>query len=239
MKEPLAPHNKNGDPPMSQAPQPMEIKEKEEDMRPRLGTWEKQTCEVLWGCPALLYTPSGAKMTITRDDKRIDGTEEYTAVTNLPSNCVCCCFPLFHALVDLPAIGLSKMLYPNAAEPIWGRHGTLRVAEKFTAEQALRPRQAKGKLKFVQNCDEGSKIVFRRTPMDRYTDTVCVVDEEGQTLGNPWTEVIAKDSQSMTQTFQVEGFQGPCTYVCCPYTQTVVWAKTSGSKEATPLLKGR
>merc|ERR1712086_768277 len=80
-------------------------------------------------------TPSGAKMTITRDDKRIDGTE------------------------------------------------------KFTAEQALRPRQAKGKLKFVQNCDEGSKIVFRRTPMDRYTDTVCVVDEEGQTLGNPWTEV--------------------------------------------------
>merc|ERR1712086_588440 len=129
-------------------------------------------------------TPSGAKMTITRDDKRIDGTE------------------------------------------------------KFTAEQALRPRQAKGKLKFVQNCDEGSKIVFRRTPMDRYTDTVCVVDEEGQTLGNPWTEVIAKDFQSMTQTFQVEGFQGPCTYVCCPYTQTVVWAKTSGSKEATPLLKG-
>ena len=265
---------------MSQAPQPMEIQEKVGEMSSRLGTWEKQTCDVTWGFPALLYSPSGAKMTITRDSTRVDGIEEYTVVKTVPRNCVCCCFPLLHLVLDLPCIGLSKMC-PNAAEPLWGRHGAIRIAEKYTAEEALRPRHAVGNLKFVQNCDAGTNIVFRVTPMDRYTDITFIVDEKGQTLGGPLTtvcgpgisncgfpcpppqrpralsfphltwaswpphlhlcdfQVVAPDFQSMTDSNQVEGCQGPCTYVCCPYTQTLVWAKTSGNVEATPLLKGR
>ena len=202
----------------SMAPEPQKMEQLtaeqvKEDLDAMLGHWQKQTCDVTFGCPLFLYSPSGTQ-TITRDEQG-----RYTFEATMLVNGICCCWAPAHVLLDLPLILLKPC---GNVEPVMGRVAAFKSTQLVTAEEAMAPHTST--LVASDPCRETARLTVKSAPIDRYT-TISTLSDRNAKQFRPVTTTFAPDFQSYTQTSTIEGCQGACTCVPCSYTQTAVWKK--------------
>lgn len=195
-------------------PQKMEgvtAEQTKEDLDAMLGSWEQQTCDVVWGCPVCHYVFGGTETFSVDEQGRY--TRKGTSLVNE--------FSLWTCTGVYPLILLSKSC--GMEEPVLGRAAALKWTDVFTVEEAMAPRTIT--LAITDACCLNTNLTIQSTPIDRYTHSVIALDANGKPQGKPTTITISPDFKTGTQTRTVEGCQGACTCVPCPYTQTSVWKK--------------
>ena len=188
-----------------------------EDLDAMLGHWQKTTCDVTCGFPLCYYSPSGTQ-SITRDEQG-----RYTVEGTTLVNGICCCWAPAHVLIDFPLIFFKPC---GKVEPVAGRIAAWKWTDAFTAAEAMAPRTST----FVSvdpYRGETARLTVKSTPIDRYTTSTTVGEDPNGKQFRTGTTTFAPDFQTFTDTSKIEGCQGECTCVPCPYTQTTVWKKVA------------